>query len=203
MRLQRITLLTLALAAGCPAKPLVSCSADNFGCKPNPSPVPIDPASGSRNTSITSKGDPSLESRYSWGQKGCDGIYMGIRLTAKSIKSSEELSYGLAFSNRSSNPKTLVLFFSLDDTFRTRLVILGSEPGQKIIKPAVRPPIPTGAPFKIEVTLQPGETIEKPGSPLRIDPRLTGSVSVFVEYDHNGAEKCTAQSGTLELTIHP
>ena len=204
MRPRRITLLALALVAGCPSKPIVSCSYVKFGCHSNP-PARTGKADdgNAASTAASSKGDPSIAGRFSWGQVTCDGIAVGLKLDRESVQVGEEISYTLAFSNRSQTSKTLVLFFSLDERFRTRLVFVGSDPNQKIIKAAVRPPIPTGAPFKVEVTLQPGETIEKPGSPQRMDPRLTGTISAFVEYDYNSTEKCTALTGSIQLNVKP
>src|SRR5678815_4103940 len=117
--------------------------------------------------------EDTMKDRYQWGEPACGGIAIGLSVERSRIGISEAIHYQMAFANRSNEQRTIVLFYDLEGTYRTRL-ITKHQSGKAIPTGAVKPAVPTTSGVKIEVALAPGEIHERPGAPLTLDASYAG-----------------------------
>ncbi len=142
----------------------------------------------------------TMDERYAWGQVVCDGIALGLRVEGQKVPPGGPISYWLAVANRSTQEKKIVLFYTLDDRYRTRLTITPSDPTLATFEPAVEAP-GVSSPYRIAVTLAAGEVHEREGIPARLKPALRGKLKLQFEYGGNKAMPCGVKSGIVFIEI--
>jgi hypothetical protein len=108
-----------------------------------------------------------MSADFAWGQPDADGIALGLKVI-------DGARYRVGIANRSSEPRAVVLFATLDDKIRTR--IIARQAGREEVDAAIVPsPAPTSN-VRIVVEVPPGQVVERDGVPAKF--KLSGDVTL-------------------------
>jgi len=134
---------------------------------------------------------------FAWGAPDPAGVVLGLKLDPTAP--SGTCAYRIAVANRSAEPRQVVLFATLDDRIRTRIVArqAGSEDAQAAVVPAV----PLTSNIRIVVDLAPGQVIERDGAPARF--ALSGDAVVQVVLGGVSAHPGELRSGEVPVVLSP
>jgi hypothetical protein len=113
----------------------------------------------------------AMSDDYSWGSPDAEGIALGLK-----VIDGARGAYRIAVANRSSEPRAVVLFATLDDKIRTR--IIARQSGREEVDAAVVPSPAPSSNVRIVVEVPPGHVIERDGVPTQF--QLTGDVTLQV-----------------------
>jgi hypothetical protein len=131
---------------------------------------------------------------FAWGEPDADGIALGLTVQSTG---SDGCSYRIALANRTEAPRAIVLFATLDDTIRTRLV---ARQGDAVdARPAVLPAVPVSSNIRIAIELAPGQIIERPGVPAKF--ALTGDAVVQLVVGGVKARPDELRSGEISVRL--
>jgi len=130
---------------------------------------------------------------YAWGSPDAEGIALGLKV----VSANGSCAYRIAVANRSAEPRAVVLFATLDDKIRTRIV--ARKQGEEAARPAVVPPIPVSSNIRIAIELAPGQVIERDGKPASFG--LTGDAVVHVVLGGVKARPDELRSGEVAVTL--
>jgi hypothetical protein len=114
----------------------------------------------------------SLE--FAWGAPDPAGIAIGLAL--EPMAAAGTCAYRIAVANRSGEPRQVVLFATLDNKIRTRVV--ARQDGREDALPAIVPAVPLSSNVRLVIDLAPGQVIERAGKPARF--KLSGPAVVHV-----------------------
>jgi hypothetical protein len=131
-----------------------------------------------------------MSDAYAWGEPDADGIALGLSVT--SIK-----SYRIAIANRSSEPRAVVVFATLDDKFRTR--IIARQADREEAAGAIGPAVPISSNVRIVIELAPGQIVEREGLPAKF--KLTGEVTLQAVLGGVQARPELLTSGQVSATL--
>jgi hypothetical protein len=134
---------------------------------------------------------------FAWGAPGPAGIALGLRLDPRSPPGT--CAYRIAVANRSGEPKQVVLFATLDNKIRTR--IIARQNGSEEVRGAVVPAVPLTSNIRIVVDLAPGQVIERTGAPAQFE--LSGAAVVHVVMGGVRAHPDELKSGEVPVTLAP
>lgn len=105
----------------------------------------------------------SPKSEFAWGAPDADGVAIGIAIAGEAP--ADRCVYRIAVANQSAEPRQVVLFATLDDRIRTRIVARQGD-GEEV-RPAVMPGAAVSANVRIVVDLAPGQIVERDATPAR------------------------------------
>jgi hypothetical protein len=108
---------------------------------------------------------------YAWGTPDAEGIALGLKVIDASAG-----AYRIAVANRSPEPRAVVLFATLDDKIRTR--IIARQSGTEEIDAAIVPQPAPSSNVRIVLEIPPGQIAERDGVKPRFN--LTGDVTLQV-----------------------
>ena len=134
---------------------------------------------------------------FAWGPADPAGVVLGLKIDPHAPAGTCE--YRIAVANRSGEPRQVVLFATLDDRIRTRIVARqgGSEEAQGAVVPAV----PLTSNVRIVVDLAPGQVIERDGAPAHFT--LAGDAVVQVVMGGVSAHPAELKSGEVPVVLKP
>jgi hypothetical protein len=134
---------------------------------------------------------------FAWGAPGPAGVVLGLRVDPSAPAGT--CAYRIAVANRSTEPRQVVLFATLDDKIRTRIVArqAGSEDAQAAIVPAV----PLTSNIRIVVDLAPGQVVERDGKPARF--AMSGDAVVQVVMGGVPGHPDELWSGEVPVVLSP
>jgi hypothetical protein len=110
-------------------------------------------------------------SDFAWGAADAEGIALGLK-----VIDSARGSYRIAVANRSAEPRAVVLFATLDDKIRTR--IIARQAGKEEVDAAIVPQAAVSSNVRIVVEVQPGTVVERDAAKPKF--KLTGDVTLQV-----------------------
>ena len=131
---------------------------------------------------------------FAWGDANADGIALGLAVERVTPSGCE---YQVALVNRSSEPRAVVLFATLDNTYRTRIV--ARQGGNTVTRPAVKPPAAVTRNLRLVVELAPGEVNVRPGAPASFD--LDGAASLQLVLGGIPGQPAELTSGEVEVSL--
>ncbi len=134
----------------------------------------------------------STNDDYAWGAPDADGIALGLKLI-----DSAKRAYRIAVANRSSEPRAVVLFATLDDKIRTR--IIARQAGHEEVDAAIVPSPAPSSNVRIVVEVPPGQVVERDGVPATF--KLTGDVTLQVVLGGVKAKPDLLLSGEVPATL--
>ena len=108
---------------------------------------------------------------YAWGAQDAEGIALGLKVIDASAG-----AYRIAVANRSPEPRAVVLFATLDDKIRTR--IIARQAGTEEVDAAIVPSPAPSSNVRIVIELPPGQIAERDG--VKPSFKLTGDVTLQV-----------------------
>jgi hypothetical protein len=108
---------------------------------------------------------------FAWGAADAEGIALGLK-----VIDSANGAYRIAVANRSPEPRAVVLFATLDDKIRTR--IIARQGGKEEVDAAIVPQAALSSNVRIVVDVQPGKVVERDA--VRPKFKLTGDVTLQV-----------------------
>jgi len=106
---------------------------------------------------------------YAWGAPDGEGIALGLK-----VIDAQAGAYRIAVANRSPEPRAVVLFATLDDKIRTRLI--ARQAGVEEVDAAIVPSPAPSSNVRIVIELPPGQVVERDG--VKPSFRLTGDVTL-------------------------
>src|SRR5688572_5427406 len=130
---------------------------------------------------------------YAWGMPDAEGIALGLQV----VSADGPCAYHIAIANRSEHPRAVVLFATLDSRIRTRIV--ARQAGSEDVRPAVLPPVPVTSNIRISIALDPGQVVERPGTPAQF--KLTGDAVVHVVLGGVTARPDELRSGEVPVRL--
>jgi hypothetical protein len=130
---------------------------------------------------------------YAWGEPDAEGIALGLKVTS----GSGACAYRIAVANRSSEPRAVVLFATLDDKIRTRIVAKTASGEQA--RPAVMPAAPISSNIRMAIELEPGQVIEREGQPASFG--ITGDAKVHLVLGGVPGRPEELTSGEVRVTL--
>ena len=107
------------------------------------------------------------------------------------------LAYQIAFANRSDHAQKVVLFATLDDKIRTR--IIARQSGREEIDAAIVPSPAPSSNVRIVVEVPPGQVVERDGVPASF--QLTGDVTLQLVLGGVKAKPDLLLSGEVAVTL--
>jgi len=110
---------------------------------------------------------------FVWGAENPGGVALGLAVDRATAARCE---YRVALVNRSTEPRAIVVFATLDNTFRTR--IIARQGAVEVARPAIEPAVPVTTNVRMVVEIPAGEMIVRSGSPASFG--LTGAVALHV-----------------------
>jgi len=140
-----------------------------------------------------------VESRsdFAWGPPDPAGVVLGLSIDPSAPAGT--CAYRIAVANRSAEPRQVILFATLDDRIRTRIV--ARQAGSEDARPAILPAVPVTSNIRIVVDLAPGQVIERDGAPARF--ALSGAAVVQVVMGGVPAHPDELRSGEVPVTLSP
>jgi len=135
---------------------------------------------------------PSRSDGFAWGAADGDGIALGLDVDA-----STGLHYRIAVANRSTEPRRVVLFAALDNTYRTRIVARQGD--TMVARPAVKPAVAVANNIRIVVELAPGEVLVRDGAPASFG--LTGEAALHLVVGGTPAHADELTSGEVVVSL--
>lgn len=130
---------------------------------------------------------------YAWGEPDSEGIALGLKVTS----ANGTCAYRIAVANRSAEPRAVVLFATLDDKIRTRIV--ARTPSGEQARPAVVPAVPISSNIRIAIELAPGQVVERDGKVASFG--VTGDVKLRVVLGGVKARPDELASGEVAVTL--
>jgi len=135
-------------------------------------------------------------SEFAWGAPDPAGVAIGLALQPAPAGT---CAYRIAVANRSAEPRQVVLFATLDDKIRTR--IIARQDGGEHALPAIVPAVPLTSNIRIVVELAPGQVIEREGEPARF--KLSGDAVIQVVMGGVPAYPAELRSGEVPVKLTP
>ena len=133
---------------------------------------------------------------FAWGHTNAEGIALGVAFERVTSSGCE---YRIAIGNRSNEPRAVVLFATLDNTFRTRIV---ARQGDNVVaRPAVRPPVLTTSNVRLVVEVAPREVLVRAGAPASFG--LEGAASLHVVLGGVPGQPVELTSGEVDVSLDP
>jgi hypothetical protein len=129
---------------------------------------------------------------YAWGAPDAEGIALGLK-----VIDSASGAYRIGVANRSSEPRAVVLFATLDDKIRTR--IIARQAGREEIDAAIVPSPAPSSNVRIVVEVPPGQVVERDG--VRAKFQLTGDVTLQLVLGGVKARPDLLLSGEVPVTL--
>jgi hypothetical protein len=134
-----------------------------------------------------------MSDEFVWGEPDAEGIALGLAVTS----AKGACAYRVAIANRSSEPRAVVLFATLDNTIRTRIVAR-TEHGESVL-PAVMPATPVSSNIRMSIQLAPGEVVVRDGKPAAFG--LFGPAKLHVVMGGVKARPDELTSGQVDVTL--
>lgn len=134
---------------------------------------------------------------FAWGPVDPAGVALGLRIDPHAPAGT--CAFRIAVANRSAEPRQVVLFATLDDRIRTRIV--AKQGGSEEIQGAVVPAVPVTSNVRIVVDLAPGQVVERDGTPARFS--LSGDATVHVVMGGVRAHPAELKSGEVPVVLKP
>jgi hypothetical protein len=130
---------------------------------------------------------------FAWGTPDHEGIALGLKVTSAAGK----VVYRIGVANRSSEPRAVVLFATLDDKIRTR--IIARQAGREEVDAAIVPAAPISSNVRIVVEVPPGQVVERDGASPQF--KLTGDVVLQVVLGGVKAKPDLLKSGEVSAKL--
>jgi hypothetical protein len=134
---------------------------------------------------------------FAWGTPDPAGVAIGLKIDPRAPAGT--CAYRIAVANRSAEPRQVVLFATLDDKIRTRIV--ARQAGTEDARGAIVPAVPLTSNVRIVVDLAPGQVIERDGAPARF--ALSGDAVVQVVMGGVRAHPDELRSGEVPVVLSP
>jgi hypothetical protein len=130
---------------------------------------------------------------YTWGEPDSEGIALGLAVES----AGRTCRYRVAIANRSQQPRAVVLFATLDNKFRTR--IIARSGALEEVRPAIVPAVPVSSNIRIGIELAPGQVVERDGHPATFG--LSGDAQLQIVLGGVSARPDELTSGAVPVTL--
>ena len=111
---------------------------------------------------------------FAWGSADAGGVVLGLKIDPHAPAGT--CAYRIAVANRSAEPRQVVLFATLDDKIRTR--IIARQAGTEEVSAAIMPQPAPSANVRIVLEIPPGQIVERDGVKPKF--KLAGEVTLQV-----------------------
>lgn len=134
-----------------------------------------------------------MSGEFAWGAPDADGIALGLKIEG----ANGACRYRIAIANRSAEPRAVVLFATLDNKIRTRIVAKTGE--REDARPAIVPPIPISSNIRITIDLAPGQVVEREGKPAMFE--VSGEANLQLVLGGVPSRPDELKSGEVAVTL--